>query len=245
MAIMSDFDLFETQFASERAATWLRIFERNQDVIKIKRSKMALPNLELIIDTTLKICNRSCFSAMTLRDLSKETGLSMGALYSYIESKESLLAMVLGQVLHLVDTVLCAAEKDRLSPREHLRWLLRRHIFLSEVMQPWFFFAYMEAKTFEGWGRRMAIGSELRTQGLIADCLVAGQASGTFRPVDPFMTAALIKPLLQDWYLKRWKYRRNNVSPDDYAAWVIRFVEAFIDQDPESSSRTQGVELVD
>ena len=76
----------------------------------------------------------------------------------------------------------------------------------------------------------MAIESELRTQGLIASCLTAGQASGVFRPLDPDMTASLIKPLLQDWYLKRWKYRGNKVMPDDYAAWVIRFVEAFVDR---------------
>lgn len=83
--------------------------------------------------------------------------------------------------------------------------LLRRHIFLTEVMQPWFFFAYMEAKSFDHRGRRMAIGSELRTQNLIAACLVDGQTGGVFRPTDPTMTASLVKPLLQDWYLKRWK----------------------------------------
>ncbi len=167
---------------------------------------------------------------MSLRELSQDAGISMGSLYSYIESKERLLAMILGLVFHLVNEVLDASEGKRLEPKERLRWLLRRHIFLTEVMQPWFFFAYMEAKGFDRRGKRMAIESELRTQGLIASCLTAGQASGVFRPLDPDMTASLIKPLLQDWYLKRWKYRGNKIMPDDYAAWVIRFVEAFVDR---------------
>ena len=34
---------------------------------------------------------------MTLRDLSRDAGISMGALYSYIENKEQLLAMILGR----------------------------------------------------------------------------------------------------------------------------------------------------
>ena len=33
---------------------------------------------------------------------------------------------------------------------------------------------------------------------------------------------------MQDWYLKRWKYRRREVTPDSYADWVVEFVEAFV-----------------
>jgi hypothetical protein len=75
----------------------------------------------------------------------------------------------------------------------------------------------------------LAIENELRTEGLIVSCLTAGQAAGVFRTVDPIMTASLIKPLLQDWYLKRWKYSRRHIGPDDYAEWVIGFVESFLE----------------
>ena len=113
--------------------------------------------------------------------------------------------------------------------RERLHWLLRVHVYLSEVMQPWFFFAYMEAKTFDRRGRRMAISSELRTERLIVECVTAGQTTREFAAADPTMTASLVKPLLQDWYLKRWKHRRRGVDPDSYADWVVRFVDAFLD----------------
>lgn len=231
------FRAFVAEFEEENEATWQNIYERHQDTIKIKKAKFAVPNLQTIVSTTLSISNRSSFHSMSLRDLSREAGISMGALYSYIESKEHLLAMILGQVLHLVETVLGGPAGDLADPKERLRRLLRRHIFLTEVMQPWFFFAYMEAKSFDHWGRRMAIESELRTQNLIAACLVDGQACGAFRPTDPTMTASLIKPLLQDWYLKRRKYRRQGISPDDYAGWVIGFVEAFVEQPALSHPR--------
>ena len=243
MTASRDFQAFQIRFASEQASVWRRIYERNQTAIKVKNARLAETNLELIVGATLKICNHRGFTAMSLRDLSRETGLSMGAIYSYIDSKEDLLAMILEQVLHLVEMILGTAA-DELPPQEHLRELLCRHVFLTEIMQPWFFFAYMEAKGFSDWGRRMAIGSELRTQGLIASCLAAGQVAGVFQPLDPDMVASLIKPLLQDWYLKRWKYRRRNVSPDDYAAWVIRFVEAFVRRTAESFSGMQGAELM-
>ena len=223
---MVTFSSFKRDFEAEYEATWQRIYDRHRDSIRTKRIKVALPNLERIISTTLRISNQSSFHSMSLRDLSREAEMSMGALYSYIESKERLSAMILAHVLFLVETVLVPSPAPALGPEERLAWLLRTHIHLSEVMQPWFFFAYMEAKSFDRQARRMAIDSELRTEGLVAECIAAGQAAGAFGPADPTMTASLIKPLLQDWYLKRWKYRRRKIDPDSYADWVIRFVEA-------------------
>lgn len=225
---MNEFAKFKHRFEQDHDEIWRRIFADNKDSIKIKKEKFVLPNLELIINSTIELSNRVGFRAMSLRDLSRDTGISMGALYSYIASKERLLEIILRQVLHLVEVTLGAEEVARLEPRERLRWLLRNHIFLSEVMQPWFFFTYMEAKSFDRAGKRMAIENELRTERLIAACLAAGQQAGVFRQLDPVMAASLIKPLLQDWYLKRWKYRRRDVSPDSYADWVIGFVEAFL-----------------
>lgn len=225
---MVGFSSFKREFQSECDATWQRIYERHRDIIQAKRLGIVLANLKKIISATLLISNRSSFHSMSLRDLSREADVSMGSLYSCIGSKEQLSAMIMEHVLFLVDTVLTPPSDPNLSAEERLRWLLRTHIYLSEVMQPWFFFAYMEAKSFDRRVRRMTIESELRTEQLITECLATGQATGTFETVDPTMTAALIKPLLQDWYLKRWKYRRRKVSPDDYAAWVIRFVETFL-----------------
>lgn len=223
-----DFSAFEHAFQSERELTWQRIYDHNQDIIKIRREPSIAKNLGNIISSALEISNRSSFHSMSLRDLSRKADMSMGAIYSYIESKEQLSVMILGHVLFLVDTVLTPpAMAD--DPRERLRWLLRTHIYLSEMMQPWFFFAYMEAKSLDRRGRRMAVGSELRTEQLIAECIAAGQATSAFAAGDPIMTASLIKPLLQDWYLKRWKYQRREIDPDSYADWVIRFTEAFLD----------------
>jgi len=42
------------------------------------------------------------------------------------------------------------------------------------------------------------------------------------------LTASVIKAMLQDWYLKRSKYRKRNISVDHYARFVLQFVEAFI-----------------
>src|SRR3712207_4360382 len=95
-------------------------------------------------------------------------------------------------------------------------------------MQPWFQFAYMEAKAFPKEGREKARRSELATEALIADALTEGVRREQFVVANIELTASLIKPLLQDWYVKRGKYRRRGVSPEQYVQSVISFVESAI-----------------
>ena len=164
---------------------------------------------------------------MSLRDLTEHTGLSMGALYAYFDSKDTLLMMILGQVVVAVEEVLTRPPPGlEADPAARLRWLLETHLYLTETMQPWFVFAYMEAKAFPREGRDLAVASELTTERLMAEALEEGARAGLFRVTDVEMTAALIKPLLQDWYVKRAKYHRRGITPERYAQSVIDFVEA-------------------
>lgn len=97
---------YQRGFPAELDVTWRRIYDRHQDTIKVRRIGAALANLEKIVSATLRISNRSSFHSMSLRDLSREADISMGARYSCIESKDRLSPMILGHVLFLVHTVL-------------------------------------------------------------------------------------------------------------------------------------------
>jgi TetR/AcrR family transcriptional regulator, cholesterol catabolism regulator len=206
-----------------------RILERHRDAIRVQKSHIAVANLSRIIEATLKLSNKQGFQATTLRDLAETSGLSMGGLYSYFSSKPMLLSMILREVSATVADVLGEPPAELTSdPAGHLRWLIESHIRLTEAMQPWFVFAYMEAKAFPPAERRIAIDSEALTEGIIARVLERGAATGLFTLSNVGLTAALIKPLLQDWYVKRSKYRKRGVSIDAYIAAVNDFVTAAI-----------------
>ncbi len=87
----------------------------------------------------------------------------------------------------------------------------------------------MEAKNLSEPERQNAIESELTTEKLFAVIVGQGQDAGLFERRDPQLTAAIIKAILQDWYLKRWKFSRRNISVDQYANFIVEFVEAFLD----------------
>jgi AcrR family transcriptional regulator len=220
-----NFSAFAQQVNARRQDHFLELFAENRRLFTIKKEKTIAKNLERIFAATLKISNEKGFHAMSMRDLSKETKLSIGALYNYFSGKEDLLKMMQAQrraiTRHFLSTSIDAAK----TPVEKLRTAVTTHLYLSEIMQPWFYFSYMEAKNLYPEERRAAVQSELNTEKMFTDILDAGCRQGIFECEDCRMTAGLIKAMLQDWYLKRNKYARRKVSVSKYSRFVIAFLE--------------------
>lgn len=206
-----------------------RILERHRATIRVQKDHVAVKKLSLIVEAVLELSNRQGFHATSLRDLAQASGVSMGSLYSYFDSKNTLLMMILAEVSATVTDVLgnppASVSAD---PAAHLDWLIETHIRLTESMQRWFVFAFMEAKSFPTEARRMAVDSEAATERFFTDILKNGVEQRCFVVADPELTAALIKPLLQDWYVKRGKYRRRGTTIETYIAAVSRFVDAAV-----------------
>ena len=204
------------------------VYQENRRSIRVKKEDTVVKNLERIFSATLKISNNKGFQAMSMRDLSRETHLSMGAFYSYFASKEELLGMMQNQRRTVTQRILDQRIAQESKPAARLRAAILTHLHLSEAMQPWFYFSYMEAKNLSKKEQDLAVASELYTEKLIADILKQGQIQRDFELRDPQLTASVIKAMLQDWYLKRSKYARRGISVDQYARFVLDFVEAFI-----------------
>jgi len=224
-------DRLAAEHGLDLEALCARLHARHGATMGVKKPATATRNLARILTAALDLAGRKGFQGMTMRDLSTASGISMGALYAYIRDKETLLDLLLDVVTDAVERVLAHPPAEALAdPARRLRWVVDRHVRLTEVMQPWFAFAYMEAKAFSPDARRRARAAELRTESLIAEALADGVARGAFRHLDVDMTAALLKPLLQDWYLKRWKYRARGITAADYVAAVMDLVDTGIQQ---------------
>ena len=147
---------------------------------------------------------------------------------SYFASKEDLLAMLQHQRRTITGRILKERIEQESEPTAKLHAAILTHLYLSEAMQPWFYFSYMEAKNLSKEEQALAVASELYTEQIFADILIQGQASGSFLLRDPQLTASVIKAMVQDWYLKRSKYARRKISVDQYARFILKFVESFI-----------------
>ena len=147
------------------------IFASRAATIRIKKEKVAVKNLVKIFRATLKLANRKGFHAMSLRDLCTESGLSMGGMYAYFKNKEELLTLIQEQGRAIVARVM----EDQLAglddPESALEIAVRSHLYLSEVLQPWFFFSYMETRFFHAAEGKRAVAGELQTEAIFVDIL--------------------------------------------------------------------------
>jgi AcrR family transcriptional regulator len=176
-----------------------RILERHRTAIRVQKAEVAIVNLARIIDATLKLSNKKGLRATSLRELAEASGLSMGGLYSYFDNKATLLSMILREVGSTAVQVLKAPPDDLTDdPRAHLAWAIDTHIRLSEAIQPWFVFSFMEAKSFPPAERKIATDAEAAAEEIFADVVARGVASGHFIVDEAGLTASLIKPLLPE-----------------------------------------------
>jgi AcrR family transcriptional regulator len=204
------------------------LFLGNRESIRIKKEGVAVKNLVKIFNAALSISNQKGFSAMSLRELSAEAGLSMGALYTYFKSKDELLDMIQRQGRMLTMRVLLDQIEGVGDPRLKLKQAILAHLYLSEVMQSWFYFSYMETKNLAKDEHRKAIEAELFTEKIFIDILKEGQKKGIFRHVETDLACAVLKAMLQDWYLKRWKYARRKVTVEKYATFLVDLMETYL-----------------
>jgi AcrR family transcriptional regulator len=219
-----NFEQFQRMTPLYGDSIWAFVVDRNAERTGVKRRASALENLEKIFGATFKLANAVGFRAMSLRDLCRETGLSMGGLYGYIETKDQLADMIEDVVRHATE------ELPRLfahlpSPLERLESLVRGAIYLSEILQPWFYFVYMDSRALGQEQRNMAKCSELTMQRQIADII---EEIRPRPPGDASLLAAHFLALFQDWYVKRWKYGAARVRVDDFADSTVALIRSHL-----------------
>jgi AcrR family transcriptional regulator len=222
------FDEFKKIVSISKKAISRQIWETNRSAIKVKKEEKVIENLIKIFDAALEISNAKGFRTMSMRDLSAKSGLSMGAIYSYFSSKDELLHLLQMQGRQIANKILTDQISLVKGPAQKLRIAIQTHVYLSEIMQQWFYFSYIEARNLAKDERKRAIESELYTEKIFIDILTEGVKLGVFKISNIILTASLIKAMLQDWYLKRWKYQKRKINVDDYAELIIDVVESYL-----------------
>ena len=221
---MLSFQEFKKRVAPTLENICRDLIRENKGKISVKKEQVAVKNMMRILEAVFSLNREKGFETMSLRDLSRKSGLSMGALYSYFPGKEELRSMILRQGVAYTREIILGQTDAWPDPIERLEVAIETHLYLTEVLRPWFYFAYMEASSLSRRGKRRAMEDELATEQIFLDILKEGVASGDLHCPDVELVAALIKAVLQDWYLKRWKYKRKGITVEGYARFVVDFV---------------------
>lgn len=218
-----NFDSFCKQYKLSGYELFSEFFDLFADTFDVKNKKIAVDKLQTIITATFKLSSSQSFASMSLRQLSDETKISMGGLYAYIKNKQQLSLFIHQFLNHYAEKIM--DEVDTSVDENTLENLIKTHIYLSEILHPWFFFAFMESKNLSKDQKDYAKNSELMMEGKLINAIEEGQDLEIYNDILTAETiAAHIKPLLHDWYLKRWKYKKRNISIEDFCYSTMLFI---------------------
>lgn len=227
----NDFSLFKSSVPIDEKSIWRQFYQLHKSKVQVQKEKVAIEKLSIIVKTTFKLSNDKGFALTSLRDLSQASGISMGSLYAYIGSKRQLAEMIHQFLPHMFDLCIGNDVIQSGAAQQQLEKLIRGHLFITECLQPWFFFAFMETKHLNDETKTLAKNNELRSEIWLETIISRGISDGEFSCVDRFLTSMMIKSLLQNWYVKRGKYRLADVDCESY----LRFIEQVIKQFMEKS----------
>lgn len=221
---------FKQSFPLQGDRLYLSLFNRHTDIIQTQKAKFAVANLQKIFAATFNVSAVSGFDRMSLRDLSRNTGMSMGAIYSCISKKEDIALMV-------ADTVRQSSELTR---RYALQvedlWLriedgIRYHLYASTLLQPWYFFLFFETRCLPEQQQTESTNIELEGIKSFQGHIEEGVKQGVFHCDNPAMVANTIVVLLEDWYLKPWKHlsvNQSNVGAAEIEQPLIEYTQSLI-----------------
>lgn len=202
--------VFELKFNNE----WDYYYSLNKERLNLKNKRIATQKLATIISAVFQISRKQSFHGMTLRDLSLVTDISMGGLYKYFKTKDDLIIMIHDALVKM--TAHCLETISEENPIDALSLLLKYHLFISERLKKWFYFVFMEAKHLD----KPLLEEFVRTERLMEEALImhikAAQKAKICHCESSFFAAATLKAMLQEWYLKSYKYATEAISVDQY-----------------------------
>ncbi len=224
---ISNFEDYSKQFEYQDQHLYNLLFERNQDLIKSKKVGIASANLKKVFESTFKLSSKIGFHEMSLRDLSKDTGLSMGGLYSCLTKKEDIALMVL-DIVELVSDKNNQIALEQTDELHSLEIAIRSYLYSSTILQPWFFFLYFETRSLSSENQIKSKNIELTTIATLEKIIQSGVDKGIFDVNSPYFVATTILIVLQDWYLKPWKNKEKNIDLEQYSKHLFRMVKKLL-----------------
>ena len=217
------FDEFKRTVNVSKREISIQIWKTNGSAVKVKKKEKVIENLTTIFDAALKVSKAKGFQAMSVRDLSAKANLSIGAIYSYISNKQELFHLLQMPSRQIASKVLMDQIALAEGPVNKLRSAIQMHIYLIEIMQPWFHFAYSEVRN-----QANTIESELHTGKIFRDILCEGCKLKVFKRGNAILMASIIESMLQDWCLRGWRYKKMEINIDEYAEFIIGLIESHV-----------------
>jgi AcrR family transcriptional regulator len=160
-----------------------------------------------ICEAALKLFSRKGFHQTSVREIAEATGVGIGTLYSYIQTKEDILTLLYRRILATFEVRMREATRGIEDPRLQLQAAVEATLRIYDEYRDEVPLLYRESHAV-GRQELEALFEVDRTYvGWFREILEQGIRSGQFRAVEPHLLAVCILFLCAVWPLKRWNLK--------------------------------------
>ncbi|WAH36880.1 TetR/AcrR family transcriptional regulator [Alicyclobacillus dauci] len=198
---------------------------KNPEKVRTRRAQ--------IIDAAVALFSQKGFHKTTTREIARASGLSNGAVYEYVQSKEDILYLVCKRIHKSVE------EQLRLSLSEHalgavrLRHAIKSFLHVMDAMKDDILLIYQESKSLPSAFLKEVLHDEENITRVFEQLLMDGIEDGSLR------TAREGIPLLahnivvcgQMWAFRRWAL--HDVTFEQFSEMQIRMLMQACGADPQ------------
>ena len=176
---------------------------KDKDLINVRRQELVNAAVELFV--------KKGFHKTTVREIAKEFGMSMGALYDYIRTKEDILFLVCDHIHKSVSEKLQSALVGKKDARENLKNAIRDYFTIIDEIQDYSLLLYQETKSLNRTDRNYILSAEKELVAIFENIITHGIREKIFK-IDRSTAKIMAENIMvqgQMWAFRRWSIQKN------------------------------------
>jgi AcrR family transcriptional regulator len=181
----------------------------NDEVADAVREARADARIRQLTRVATNVMEREGYHGMTMQNLARDAGVSVGLTYQYFKRKEDVLFAVVVDILDAYRQQIPEAMKPYTDPVQRLAAGFEAYCKIVNTKRHGAVLAYRETKTLDRARRDEIKNLELETTMLLAAVVKEGQDSGYFIAGDPILMAYDLIIFAHMWALKHWYFARR------------------------------------
>ncbi len=167
---------------------------------------------EQICDAALHLFARKGYHQTSVREVAEAARLSVGALYTYIKTKEDILLLVYHRIFKLFQEKMSEAMVKGGEPPAQLRAAIGATLKLYEEYQDLILVLYQESHTLRREALQQLFEVDRRYVSMVQAIIERGVREGHFVVEDSNLIAIAILFLCAVWPLKRWNLKKYDLA---------------------------------
>ncbi len=176
---------------------------KNEELINQRRQELVNAAVKLFVDKG--------FHKTTVREIANEFGMSMGALYDYIRTKEDILFLVCDHIFTSISDKLEASTKTENDARKKLRNAIRDYFMIIDSIQEYTLLLYQETKSLSRKDRNYVLSAEMKLTNIFEKIIIQGINEKVFK-IDRRTAKIIANNIMvqgQMWSFRRWVLQKN------------------------------------